>query len=213
MRLGVSVLGFRWLQPRVFSAGFSLICHFQWLSNPPAFSRWWFSLPSAVGGQQLFGSPRANQAVRGHLFDLETMTTISTGAITLISGSERLRTTITDDDGYLFLPIAEPGEYQLEARRMGYATTVSQPIQVTRADTLTVRFGVQVRAVLLEGLDAETIVAVEIYRYPGETPPDLRNHGDMAVSSTRAGAFGAVTYSVLEFYECGVVVYWTTEEW
>ena len=35
---------------------------------------------------------------------------------------------------------------------MGYATTVSQPIQVTRADTLTVRFGVQVRAVLLDPL-------------------------------------------------------------
>ena len=92
------------------------------------------------------------QAVRGHLLDLEAGTPIFTGAITLISGSERLGTTITDEDGYFFLPIAEPGEYQLEARRLGYATTVSQPIQVAPGDTLTVRFGVLPRAVLLDPL-------------------------------------------------------------
>ena len=290
------------------------------------------ALPPWAGGQQIFRSSRANQAVRGHLLGLEAGTPILTGAITLISGSERLGTTITDEDGYFFLPIAEPGEYQLEARRLGYATTVSQPIQVAPGDTLTVRFGVLPRAVLLEpllvvgrtrrgvnqfsdhmeewgegifltpemidstaprhygdvfrkqedtwlswgwgtlttgskglvprvrshrgkgcmtymvnripivagtrfgsgnwylleGMDPEKIVAVEIYRYPGEVPPDLSNFGDWATSSLRASGtsqlgryrggswadpVGGATYSNREFGECGVVVYWTTEEW
>jgi len=269
------------------------------------------TLSSRAGGQEVRRPSRVNQAVRGHLLDLEAVMPVSTGAITLISGGERLAATGTDEEGYFFLPIPNPGEYQLEARRLGYATTRSQAFQVMAGDTLTVRFGVRPDAVLLEpllvvgrtgrglsrfsdhmeewgegifltpemidsiaprhygdifrnqediwlswgwgtlstgtqgpvprartyrgrgcmtymvnrtpvgsgnryileGIDPETIEAVEIYRYPGEVPPDLRNFGDMTVASSRSGAFGSATYSILDFYECGVVVYWTTEGW
>ena len=251
------------------------------------------------------------QAVRGHLIDLETAEPVLSGAVTVIAGEERLGTTETDEDGFFFLPLERPGIYRLEARRLGYASTLSQEFRVIRGDTVSVRFGVHVSAIpmdplvvvartnrgqnkfrdhqedwgkgifltpemidsiaplhyadvfrkqediwlswgwgrlstgsrglvprvrtfkgrgclaymvngiqvrennryLLDGMEPERIQAVEIFRYPGEVPPDLRKFGDVTETTSRAGAFGNATYTAQNFYDCGVVVYWTDRGW
>jgi len=66
---------------------------------------------------------------------------------------------------------------------------------------------------LIEAIDPKSIVAVEIYRSPGEVPPDLRHQGDEESNLPRTGSFGLATYSNPKFWECGVVVYWTTRGW
>jgi hypothetical protein len=253
----------------------------------------------------------ADQAVRGHLLDLETRGPVLAGTVTLLLSDERIVATGTDEEGFFVLPVPNPGVYQLEARRLGYATAVSQTFRVSAGDTLTVQFGVSPDAVplepllvvghtnrganrfsahkeewgvgifltpamidsiaprhygdvfrkqediwlswgwgtlstgakgpvpkirtfkghgcltymvnrtpitqgnryILEAMAPERIVAVEIYRYPGEVPPDLRNFQDMTVSSSWSGPLGGASYSSLEFMECGVAVYWTREGW
>jgi hypothetical protein len=243
--------------------------------------------------------------------DLDTGDPVPSGAVTVILGADRLATTDTDETGYFFLPIERPGVYRLEARRLGYVSSLSQDFRVIQGDTVSVRFGLHVNAIpmdplvvvgrtnrgqnkfrnhqvdwgkgifispemldsiapvhyadvfrkqediwlswgwgqlstgnrgpvpkvrtfkgrgclaymvngvqvrdenwyLLDGMDPRRIRAVEIFRYPGEVPPDLRNFGDVTSASTRMGAFGNATYSVQEFMECGVVVYWTDRGW
>lgn len=267
--------------------------------------------PSPASGQEPSRRTGAAQAIRGNLIDLEAMRPILAGAVTLLSGDERLGTATTDDEGFFFLPVPESGQYQLEARRLGYATTVSQPFEVTRGDTVTVRFAVSPEAILLEPLvvvahtsrgmyrfldhmeewgkgifltpamidslapwhyadvfrgqediwlswgwgelstgsrglvprihtfrgdgcmsymvnrtrigsrnwylldelDPKWIVAVEIYRYVGELPPDMRNEGNTEESWIDYGAFGGAEYRRNQLRSCGVTVYWTFQGW
>ena len=268
-------------------------------------------LLSKAQGQERPGLSKAQQAVRGHLIDLDTGDPVPAGDVTVILGADRLATTDTDENGFFFLPLERPGVYRLEARRLGYASTLSQDFRVIRGDTVSVRFGLHVSAIamdplvvvartnrgqnkfrdhqeewgqgifitpemmdsiaplhyadvfrkqedvwlswgwgqlstgsrgpvprvrtfkgrgclaymvngiqvrdhnwyLLDGMDPGRIRAVEIFRYPGEVPPDLRSFGGITSETTRAGAFGNATYSVQDFYECGVVVYWTDRGW
>lgn len=95
---------------------------------------------------------RAPQAVRGYLIDLEAEQPVPTGDVILLLGGERLAATSTDEEGFFFLSIPDPGEYQLEASRLGYGRTVSQPFRVEPGDTLTVRFEILPHAVQLEPL-------------------------------------------------------------
>ena len=127
------------------------------VSRPLALRAFWLLAAVLVAtpeghAQDRPGPSRAPQAVRGHLLDLEANRPVSTALVSLLMGEERLGTTSTDENGFFFLPIPDPGEYQLEASRMGYGTTVSQPFQVTLGDTLTVRFEISPRAVPLEPL-------------------------------------------------------------
>ena len=266
--------------------------------------------PCSGSGQQPSPSTAAAQAIRGHLIDIEASRAILAGAVTLLSGDERLAATTTDDEGYFLLRVPGPGEYRLEATRLGYRTTVSQPFEVLRGDTVTVRFGVSPEAILLEplvvvahtnrgmfrfldhmeawgegifvtpamidsikprhyadvfrnqedvwlswrwgelstgsygvlpsirtfkgrgcltymvdririgpwnwyvleGLDPKRIVAVEIYRYPGELPPDMRNQGSKEDSWIDEGAFGA-QYRRTSLLSCGVAILWTAQGW
>jgi len=267
--------------------------------------------PYRAGGQQPLRSTGAVPAIRGHLIDLDVSQPIMAGTVTLLSGDERLGAVGTDDQGYFFLPVPGPGEYQLEAARFGYRTTVSQPFEVLPGDTVTVRFGISPEAILLEplvvvahttrgmyrfldhmeawgegifltpamidsiaprhyadvfrnqedvwlswrwgelstgsygvlptirtfrgrgcmtymvnrtrigpmngwvleDLDPKRIVAVEIYRYPGELPPDMRNQGSKEDSWVDLGAFGGAEYRRSELLSCGVTIYWTVQGW
>jgi hypothetical protein len=261
-------------------------------------------------GQEPARRAGSAQAIRGHLVDLEASRPVPAAAVTLLSGGERLGTATTDDRGFFFLTVSESGSYQLEARRLGYATTLSQPFEVTPGDTVTVRFEVSPDAIpleplvvvartsrgmyrfldhmeawgqgifltpvmidsiaprhyadvfrnqedvwlswrwgelstgsygllpsirtfrgrgcitymvnrtrigsgnwfVLEHLDPKSIVAVEIYRFPGELPPDMRNEGSLEERWIDRGAFGA-QYDRYSFLDCGVTVYWTHHRW
>jgi hypothetical protein len=66
---------------------------------------------------------------------------------------------------------------------------------------------------ILQDLDPRRIVAVEIYRYPGETPPELRSFGDVDRSRTETRGTSGVTYSRVDIQSCGLTVYWTAAGW
>jgi len=97
----------------------------------------------------LTASPAAGQAIRGHLIDDSNQVPVGGATITLLIGGVRDLRTLTGDDGYFFIDLDAWGTYQLEAERIGYRTTTSQPFLVEPADTLTVDFRVLPDAVLL----------------------------------------------------------------
>ena len=81
-----------------------------------------------------------DQGVRGRLADPEAHVPIVEATITLIRGDERVRATLSDESGYFYLPVPSPGEYRLEASRLGYFTTLSKPFEVPEGATVTVQF-------------------------------------------------------------------------
>jgi len=92
------------------------------------------------------------QAIRGYLIDDSNQNPVPGATITLLVGETRGVRTLTDDDGYFLLSLDDWGTYQLEAMRIGYRTTVSQPFLVEQSDTVTVDFRVLPDAVLLQPL-------------------------------------------------------------
>ena len=58
--------------------------------------------------------------------------------------------TQTDDKGDFFLPVPESGVFQLEVSRLGYGTSLSQPVAEEEGDTVTVEFRVRPDAVVLD---------------------------------------------------------------
>jgi hypothetical protein len=66
---------------------------------------------------------------------------------------------------------------------------------------------------ILHEIDPGRIVAVEIYRYPGEVPPDLRNFSDLDNSRKEARGNSGVLYSRADLQMCGLTVYWTASGW
>jgi hypothetical protein len=70
--------------------------------------------------------------------------------VRLVRDGEAGRGTQTDDEGGFFLPVPESGEYRLEVSRLGYETTLSQPVTVEWGDTVSVEFRVRPDAVLMD---------------------------------------------------------------
>lgn len=105
---------------------------------------------------QLPGASLRAQAIKGHLLDDEQLTPVGGATITLLVGEERGVQVMTRDDGSFFIPLQAWGTYRLEAQRIGYGTTTSQPFLVERADTVTVDFRVLPDAVLLAPLVVTT---------------------------------------------------------
>ena len=70
----------------------------------------------------------------------------------MLIGESRSTQILTGDDGYFLVALDAWGTYQLEAARIGYKTTTSQPFLVERSDTVTVDFRILPDAVLLAPL-------------------------------------------------------------
>jgi hypothetical protein len=97
-------------------------------------------------------APVSAQAIRGQLIDDSNEVPVGGATITLLVGGSRGAQALTGEDGAFFIPLEASGTYQLEAERIGYRTTTSQPFSVERPDTLTVEFRVRPDAVLLQPL-------------------------------------------------------------
>jgi Carboxypeptidase regulatory-like domain len=59
----------------------------------------------------------------------------------------------------------------------------------------------------LSGLRGEDVVALEVYRYPGEVPPELRTHADRVRATSIRG------FTRVEDNMCGLAVIWTRAGW
>ena len=92
------------------------------------------------------------QTVRGHLIDDSNQAPVGGATITVLVGEDRGVQTLTGDDGYFIIALDAWCTYQLEAARIGYETTTSQPLLVELSDTLTVDFRILPDAVLLAPL-------------------------------------------------------------
>jgi hypothetical protein len=100
----------------------------------------------------LTATPASAQAIRGHLIDDSNQVPVGGAIITVLIGEVRGIQTLTGDDGSFVIALDAWGTYQLEAMRIGYKTTTSQPFLVERSDTLTVDFRILPDAVLLSPL-------------------------------------------------------------
>ena len=110
------------------------------------------SAPLALLLALLTSTPVCAQAIRGHLIDDSNQVPVGGATITVLIGEVRSTQTLTGDDGYFFVALDAWGTYQLEAMRIGYKTTTSQPFMVEGLDTLTVDFRILPDAVLLAPL-------------------------------------------------------------
>jgi hypothetical protein len=89
------------------------------------------------------------QAIRGHLIDDSRLEPVGGATITVLIGDSRGAQVRTRDDGSFFIALDAWGAYRLEAERIGFGVTTSQPFQVERGDTVTVDFRILPDAVLL----------------------------------------------------------------
>ncbi|MGD2121630.1 MAG: carboxypeptidase-like regulatory domain-containing protein [Gemmatimonadota bacterium] len=116
-----------------------------------AFPRW-LTILALLTGASVVPTAGSGQVIHGRLLDDSTAAPISGATIVLLSTEgESHGLTFTDSLGIFFLP-AKFGTYQLQARRLGYHTTLSLPFQVSVVDTLTVDFFIGPEAIRLAPL-------------------------------------------------------------
>lgn len=86
----------------------------------------------------------------GYLVDDSNLQPVPDAEITLVQEERRLLSVVSDAAGAFLLPIPRGDEeYQVEARRIGYATTLSQAVLVEEGDTVSVEFRILPDAVVL----------------------------------------------------------------
>jgi hypothetical protein len=90
------------------------------------------------------------QIVSGRLLDDETDAPISGAELFLLDGDDRVAGRImSGDDGTFLLLAGKNGWYKLQARRLGYATTTSAPLDLVQFDSLDVEFRIAPEAIPL----------------------------------------------------------------
>jgi len=94
------------------------------------------------------------QVLRGRLLDVDTDDPVVGGVVTLIDSlGNRVRTVVTGDDGaYLFSAI-RPGQYLVEARRVGYRVWVDGPIVLDAGEEWESAFHLQAIPVPLDPVE------------------------------------------------------------
>ena len=155
------------------------------------------ALPSVAGGQQIFRSSRANQAVRGHLLDLEAGTPIFTGVLPRAVLLEPLLVVGRTNRGM--------NKFSEHMEEWGEGIFLTPDM----IDSIAPRhYGDVFRK-------QEDIWLS--WGWGTWSTSSLRASGTSQLGRYRGGGWadpvGGATYSNHEFGECGVVVYWTTEEW
>jgi hypothetical protein len=109
----------------------------------------------ALAGLLLPGTPLAAQAVRGLLVEQGTLAPIGGASVTLVrADGERAAWALTLANGS-FNIAAPPGVYRLRAERIGFATALSEPLELRTGETLTYRMEAPASAVQLEAITAE----------------------------------------------------------
>lgn len=101
------------------------------------------SLTGSLFAAALLGLPAAGpvagQGVIGRVMDADADTVLAGAAVTLVdSAGERLVTARTDSMGAFGLPVYAPGRYTLHVQHVAYRETETRPLDVGRADLVTV---------------------------------------------------------------------------
>lgn len=105
--------------------------------------------------------PAESQVLRGRLLDLSTDEPIEGGVVTLMdSVGVRLRSFVTDADGWYELHAPGPGLYLVEARRIGYRAWVDGPVELSADEVWDSIFHLQVIPVLLDPVEVVAQTAV-----------------------------------------------------
>jgi len=90
-----------------------------------------FSLCLAAWATLVAAAPLGAQSVEGTLVDSDANLPIAGARVILLDADhEQVRRTTTDIDGRFMLRAADPGIYMLVAERDGYATTLSEPLEL-----------------------------------------------------------------------------------
>lgn len=94
--------------------------------------------------------PLHAQVIRGVVLDDLTLEPVSAALVRLVRYGETKIGTQTREDGRFSLNVPGSDEFQLEVSRLGYETSLSQPLRVEKGDTVSVEFRVRPDAVLLD---------------------------------------------------------------
>lgn len=106
-------------------------------------------------------------SIRGQLVDGSTGRAIPGALVVLVDErGQRRGASLTDPGGRFQLAVGTPGRYTLRAERVGYATTVSDPIDVAAGQTVTFQMTARVQNLSLEGITASARARCEVR--PGE---------------------------------------------
>jgi hypothetical protein len=120
--------------------------------GPPALGRKSQFYFIAVGAlAYLVSAPAIHaQVVSGRLLDDQTDAPVSGAELFLLDGDDRIAGRVLSDNGGTFLLLAQKdGWYKLQARRLGYATTTSAPLDLVQFDSLEVEFRIAPEAIPL----------------------------------------------------------------
>ena len=100
----------------------------------------------ALLGAGLVAAPLSGQRVEGRTTDAEGRT-VSAVAIQLLDGDARVLLGVESDSlGQFVLPLPRAGSFRLRTEALGYATSVTDPIEVTRDEAVVVEIRMSVEA-------------------------------------------------------------------
>jgi hypothetical protein len=101
----------------------------------------------------LAAAPLSAQAVRGTLVDQESGNPVPGALMVLLdhTGAERA-STLTDAGGAFLLRASAPGTVRIRAERIGYASTISEPLEIRAGETRDYRMAAPVEVVALSGV-------------------------------------------------------------
>jgi len=103
-----------------------------------------------------FARPGAAQTVQGQLIDASTGAPVEGALVLLLTeAGEEAGGYLTNQAGRFILQAPEPGIYTLQAERIGYETTTSDPFPLIRAQRFGIRLETAQTAIELEGILVE----------------------------------------------------------
>jgi hypothetical protein len=109
--------------------------------------------PLETAALLLFAASSAEaQLLHGRVLDRASGDPVASAAVLVVNPDESIRSgAITDRDGMFYLRTA-PGTFLLRVQRVGYATTGSVPLELSRTDTLNFEVKLSVLAVSVDSL-------------------------------------------------------------
>jgi hypothetical protein len=112
-----------------------------------------FRAIALAGFLSLFPATAGAQVIRGQLLSGETGLPLEGAMIVLEGPNGEVAAALSNGAGRFLIRAPAPGTYSVRADRIGHASTRSDPILLTPADTVDIRLVAEVQAVRLEALE------------------------------------------------------------
>lgn len=137
-------------------------------------------------------------SIRGQLVDRGTRRAIPGALVVLVDeGGQRRGASLTDPGGRFHVAVGRPGRYTLRAEHVGYATAVSDPIDVAAGQTVDYQMTARVQNLSLEGITASARARCEVRPGEGARTQRLWEEVRKALAGTAwAQEQGLFTFSV-----------------